>query len=66
MTDQIGYDEALAELRQIHGRLRAEEVDIDGLLADVARAAELLELCRARLQSVGERLEEVLEAFDSG
>jgi exodeoxyribonuclease VII small subunit len=59
------YREALEELRQIHSRLRGDDVDIDRLLDDVQRAAELLAFCRQRLTSVGERLEEVLEDFDT-
>jgi exodeoxyribonuclease VII small subunit len=54
----------LEELRAIHARLRDDEVDIDTLLADVQRAADLLAFCRERLNSVGERLEEVLTDFE--
>jgi exodeoxyribonuclease VII small subunit len=61
--DQQTYREALEELRQIHARLRDEEVDIDRLLDDVKRASDLLAFCRERLDSVGERLEQVLEDF---
>ena len=65
MTEsQMTYREALDELRAIHARLRGDEVDIDTLLADVQRASDLLSFCRARLDSVGERLEEVLTDFD--
>jgi exodeoxyribonuclease VII small subunit len=65
MTDtQQTYREALEELRAIHGRLRDDEVDIDTLLADVQRASDLLAFCRERLNSVGERLEEVLTDFE--
>lgn len=59
---QLTYRAALDELRSIHGRLRSEDVDVDRLLEDVQRASELLAFCRERLESVGERLEEVLEA----
>ncbi len=65
MTEsQMTYREALDELRAIHARLRGDEVDIDTLLVDVQRASDLLAFCRARLDSVGERLEEVLTDFD--
>jgi exodeoxyribonuclease VII small subunit len=65
LTDsQQTYREALDELRVIHARLREDEVDIDTLLADVQRASELLAFCRERLNSVGERLEEVLTDFE--
>jgi exodeoxyribonuclease VII small subunit len=65
MTDsQQTYREALDELRAIHARLRDDEVDIDTLLDDVKRAADLLAFCRERLNSVGERLEQVLTDFE--
>ena len=66
MTDsQQTYRQALDELRAIHGRLRDDEVDIDTLLDDVKRAADLLAFCRDRLNSVGERLEQVLTDFET-
>jgi exodeoxyribonuclease VII small subunit len=61
---QQTYREALDELRAIHARLRDDEVDIDSLLDDVKRAADLLAFCRERLTSVGERLEQVLTDFE--
>lgn len=64
MTEDLTYRAALDELREIHARLRSDEVDVDRLVVDVERAAELLAFCRERLDSVGERLEEVLEDFD--
>lgn len=61
---ELTYSAALEELRAIHARLRAEDVDVDNLLEDVKRASDLLSFCRERLTSVGERLEEVLTDFD--
>ena len=67
MTEpELTYQEALDELRAIHNRLRGDDVDVDRLLEDVQRASDLLSFCRERLQSVGERLEEVLDGFDEG
>ncbi len=67
MTDaQQTYRQALEELRAIHARLRDDDVDIDTLLDDVKRASDLLAFCRERLNSVGERLEEVLTDFKEG
>jgi len=65
VTDrQQTYREALDELRVIHARLRGDDVDIDTLLDDVKRAADLLAFCRERLNSVGDRLEQVLTDFE--
>lgn len=59
----LTYREALDELRAIHARLRDDEIDVDKLLEDVQRASDLLAFCQERLDTVGERLEEVLEGF---
>jgi exodeoxyribonuclease VII small subunit len=59
------YRKALEELRAIHTRLRSDEVDVDSLIEDVRRAADLVAFCRERLTAVGERLEEVLGDFDT-
>ena len=62
---ELSYREALEELRAIHARLRGDEVDVDNLIEDVKRAADLVAFCRERLTAVGERLEEVLADFDT-
>ena len=63
-NEDLTYSQALEELRAIHTRLRTDDVDVDNLLAEVARAAELLEFCQKRITAVGEQLEEVLTDFD--
>ena len=65
MTEQeLTYSKALEELRSIHARLRSDDVDVDHLLQDVSRAAELLEFCQGRINAVGEQLDEVLVEFE--
>lgn len=64
MSEELTYSQALDELRAIHARLRAEDVDVDKLLEDVQRASELLDFCQKRITAVGEQLEEVLGDFD--
>jgi exodeoxyribonuclease VII small subunit len=63
-TEDLTYSQALGELRAIHARLRAEDVDVDNLLEDVQRASELLDFCQKRITAVGEQLEEVLSDFE--
>lgn len=63
-TEDLTYSAALEELRIIHSRLSADDVDVDRLLEDVQRASELLEFCQQRITSVGEQLEEVLRDFE--
>jgi exodeoxyribonuclease VII small subunit len=63
-TDELTYSQALDELRAIHARLSAPDVDVDRLLEDVQRASELLDFCQKRITAVGEQLEETLKDFD--
>lgn len=62
--EDLTYNQALEELRAIHGRLRADDVDVDNLIKDVERASELLDFCQKRITSVGEQLEDVLADFE--
>jgi exodeoxyribonuclease VII small subunit len=63
-TEELTYSQALDELRAIHTRLSAADVDVDRLLEDVQRASELLDFCQKRITAVGEQLEETLKDFD--
>ena len=45
----IGYAEAVAELEEILSELESDDVDDDHLATQVKRAADLIELCRGRL-----------------
>lgn len=63
-TEDLTYSQALEELRAIHTRLSAPDVDVDRLLEDVSRASELLDFCQRRITAVGEQLEETLKDFD--
>lgn len=53
--DDIGYAAAIAELDEILTDLDDDELDIDLLARKVARAADLIRLCRARI--TGARLD---------
>lgn len=47
----LGYADAMDELETILADLERDDVDIDHLTERVARAAALIELCRARIES---------------
>jgi exodeoxyribonuclease VII small subunit len=51
MADEIGYTEALAELETILAEIEDEAVDVDVLAAKVKRGAELLRICRGRINA---------------
>jgi exodeoxyribonuclease VII small subunit len=46
----VSFNDALAELEQILGRLERDDVDLDRLAAELGRAAELLEMCRGKIR----------------
>ena len=48
-VEEPGYGEALAELEAILARLEGDDLDVDVLAVQVRRAAELIAVCRARI-----------------
>lgn len=49
MSDDLSYADAIAELESIVATLERDELDVDVLATRVARAAELIQLCRDRI-----------------
>jgi exodeoxyribonuclease VII small subunit len=60
-----GYAQALSELDAILRELEASDVDVDRLAERVARAAELIGLCRNRIASARLRIDEVIADLDT-
>ncbi len=61
---RIGYADALRELQEILGELEAEDIDIDVLAARVERAAELIRVCRGRINAAEVRVKEIVAGLD--
>ncbi|MBR4064664.1 MAG: exodeoxyribonuclease VII small subunit [Tidjanibacter sp.] len=61
MADQMSYGEAKRELDAILARLSRTDVDIDNLSTDVARATELIALCRDRLAGIESEVGRILK-----
>jgi exodeoxyribonuclease VII small subunit len=49
--DDLGYAEAVEELEEILAELDGDDVDVDVLAERVRRAADLVQLCRRRLDA---------------
>lgn len=64
--DQVtaGFAASMAELDTILARIEREDTDIDQLGAELARAAELVELCRAKLRRAELEVTQILGSFD--
>ena len=48
-STELTFGDAVKEVQSILNRLEEEEVDIDDLAKEVARAVELIESCRTKL-----------------
>jgi len=64
-NDEIGYADALGELDVILRELEGSDVDVDRLAERVARAADLIALCRDRIGNARLRIDEVIADLDA-
>jgi exodeoxyribonuclease VII small subunit len=55
-----GYAEAMQELEAILIEIEDDQVDVDVLAVKVARAAELIRLCRERIGATRMQVEQVV------
>jgi exodeoxyribonuclease VII small subunit len=62
----LGYAQALEELDQILRELEGTDVDVDRLADRVARATELIAVCRQRITAAKLRIDEVIADLDDG
>lgn len=62
--DEIGYNEAMARLREIVDKLQSEagEPDIDGLVQSVEDGLKMGNICRQRLDKVSALLNEAFRS----
>jgi exodeoxyribonuclease VII small subunit len=63
-TDSIGYADAVAELGTILAALDDDRLDIDALGDHVARAAELIAVCRERISVARLRVDQIVADLD--
>jgi exodeoxyribonuclease VII small subunit len=66
MADEITYGEALEELEEILAAIEEEQVDVDELAVKVKRSAELIRLCRTRIDAAAAEVETVVDEMNSG
>ena len=58
---ELTYTEATAEIERILARLRSEEMDVDDLASQVARASELIAQCKKKLLKTEAEVNKILE-----
>jgi exodeoxyribonuclease VII small subunit len=60
----IGYSEAIVELEAILADLEEADVDVDVLAEKVARASELIKLCRERIGNAKLQIDKVVAGLE--
>jgi exodeoxyribonuclease VII small subunit len=59
-----GFRAAMEELEAILERIEGEEVDIDRLAEELRRAAELLEICRAKIRRAEVEVTQIVQSLE--
>lgn len=65
MEENLTYQKAFEELRQITEQIESDEVSVDELSAKVKRAAELLEICNAKLKNTQEEVQGIIDKMNA-
>lgn len=63
-TETPGFSEAMEELEAILHRIEGEETDIDRLAEELRRAAELLELCRGKIEKAEVEVTQIVQSLE--
>ncbi len=63
-NEKITYNEAVAEIEEILGKIEDGELDVDELTAGVRRVTHLLKVCRDKLHKTEEEVNKILEEDD--
>lgn len=65
MANEINYTAAFEELQQIVRDMEGGEITVDELAVKVKRAAELIKVCKKKLTTTEENVNEILKELDS-
>lgn len=58
------YSEAMEELQKIMDAVENDELDIDVLMQNVKKAAELIKFCKDKLLKTNEEIQKVLDNIE--
>ncbi len=64
MSEKITYADAFSELQQIVRELEEGEIGVDDLSEKVKRAAELIRVCKEKLQHTEEDVQQILKELE--
>lgn len=58
------YGEAMKELQDIMSRIENEDLDVDILLEEVKKAANLIKFCKDKLQKTNVEIQKILDKIE--
>lgn len=64
MSKEIKYTEAFEELQQIVADIEDGEISVDELSVKVKRASELIKVCKTKLTSTEEDVNQILKELE--
>ena len=66
MSEPINYTEAFIELQQIVSEIEQGEISVDELSEKVKKAALLINICKSKLATTEEDVNQILKELESG
>jgi len=63
-ASKLSFGAAMQELEGILSRVEGEEIDIDELAEELKRAAELLEVCRAKIRRAEVEVSQIVQTLE--
>jgi len=63
-TKKISYKEAIEEVETILAEIENDELDVDELAEKVQRVSALLKMCKEKLHTTNEQVENILKEMD--
>lgn len=60
MTKAQKYEEAVLQLEEIVARMESDEIDVDTMAKQLAKAKQLIALCRAKLAKADDEIQKIL------
>ena len=64
-SDNLRYRDAMVELSRILREIEGEDVDVDELAVKVERAADLVRLCRSKIEATEMKVRAIIDGLDA-
>lgn len=63
---ELKYQKAMEKLEEIIARIESEDIDVDELSRKVREAADLIQVCKARIDKAEMDVRKVVKDFEKG